>query len=403
MSEVIQLSPLYRVVPSEEHQYTGIVQLLLHFQWNWVSIVAANDDKGERFEQTLAHMFSQNAICIAFVQRIPTYRNTLELYGMLDRFQNMTVLLTQTSVNVCIVSADSESMNALQLALNMFDPNSMTTIRKVWVLTAHFDFSSQIFHRDLGPQVFEGALSFAVHFTHVQGFQTFLESLNPQSEEDGFIRTFWQQAFDCVFPDIDADAEPVNSCTGEEKLESLPGPFFEMSMTGQSYSIYNAVYAVAHALHAMYSSRTKYGITGDGGTLKLPTPQAFQLHHLLRMRSFNNSAGEKVCFDENGEVLGSFDMINWVTFPNKSFLRVKIGRMDPQALPGRQLTMNDSVITWHRRFHQVTPLAQCNDNCHPGYSRKKKEGNPFCCYDCVRCPEGKISNQKGGGMKRCTS
>ncbi|XP_066486302.1 vomeronasal type-2 receptor 26-like [Tiliqua scincoides] len=36
----------------------------------------------------------------------------------------------------------------------------------------------------------------------------------------------------------------------------------------------------------------------------------------------------------------------------------------------------------------------CNDNCYPGYSRKKKEGQPFCCYDCAPCPDGKISDEK---------
>ncbi|XP_025033040.1 vomeronasal type-2 receptor 26-like [Python bivittatus] len=29
-----------------------------------------------------------------------------------------------------------------------------------------------------------------------------------------------------------------------------------------------------------------------------------------------------------------------------------------------------------------------------GYSKAKKEGKPFCCYDCLLCPEGKISKEK---------
>ncbi|XP_062992826.1 vomeronasal type-2 receptor 26-like [Elgaria multicarinata webbii] len=43
---------------------------------------------------------------------------------------------------------------------------------------------------------------------------------------------------------------------------------------------------------------------------------------------------------------------------------------------------------------EALPISLCNDNCYPGYSRKKKEGEPFCCYDCAPCPAGKISNKK---------
>ncbi|KAG8140325.1 hypothetical protein E2320_003041 [Naja naja] len=41
------------------------------------------------------------------------------------------------------------------------------------------------------------------------------------------------------------------------------------------------------------------------------------------------------------------------------------------------------------------PLSVCNDNCHSGYSKQKKEGNPFCCYDWIPCSKGKISTLKG--------
>ncbi|XP_025029344.1 vomeronasal type-2 receptor 26-like [Python bivittatus] len=119
-----------------------------------------------------------------------------------------------------------------------------------------------------------------------------------------------------------------------------------------------------------------------------------QLHFFLRNISFNNTSGDLVSFDENRELAAGFDIINWVTFPNKSFLRKKVGMIDPQALPGQEFTINREAITWHGIFNQVPPQARCNDHCHPGYSRKKKEGKPFCCYDCVPCPNGKVSNQE---------
>nr|XP_056720671.1 vomeronasal type-2 receptor 26-like [Euleptes europaea] len=125
------------------------------------------------------------------------------------------------------------------------------------------------------------------------------------------------------------------------------------------------------------------------GMYKIP-----QLHPFLRSIAFNNSAGDKVSFNENGEVVAGFDIVNWIASPNQSFMRVKIGRMDPEAPEGREFSINETIITWHSRFNQVVPRAVCNENCHPGYSKEKKEGMPFCCYDCTKCPRGKISNHK---------
>ncbi|XP_066486702.1 vomeronasal type-2 receptor 26-like [Tiliqua scincoides] len=124
------------------------------------------------------------------------------------------------------------------------------------------------------------------------------------------------------------------------------------------------------------------------GIYKIP-----QLGPFLRSISFNNSAGDQVSFDEKGEWATGFDIINWITFPNKSFKKVKVGRMDPQLPPGRDFVIIQTIMTWHSNFNQVVPLAVCNEQCHPGYRRQKKEGEPFCCYDCVPCPEGKVSRQ----------
>ncbi|XP_061446535.1 vomeronasal type-2 receptor 26-like [Rhineura floridana] len=391
VNDVTHHFPLYRMVPNEEHQYTGIVKVLLHFQWKWVGIMAMDDDKGEKFVQMMKHMFAQNGICTGFTERMPIQSNILGVLNFHDMFINMTTLLSKTSVNVCIVSADTHMILDLQVVLNLGVEN-MLPINKVWIMTAHWDFSVHPFLKKLDIQVFHGTLSFEVHSNEVQGFQNFLR--RHDSDSDGFIRIFWEQAFSCLFPGADIGEETSESCNGKEKLESLPGPFFEMSMTSQSYSIYNTVYVVAHALHALYSSRKRHGTMVGGDHLEASKSQHFKLYPFLRSVSFNNSAGDKVSFDEKGGLLAGFDIINWVTFSNQSFLKVNVGRMDPQSPLGKQFFINKGTISWHSQFKQAVPLALCNDPCYPGSSRKRKEGEPFCCYDCAPCPEGKISNER---------
>ena len=45
-------------------------------------------------------------------------------------------------------------------------------------------------------------------------------------------------------------------------------------------------------------------------------------------------------------------------------------------------------------FMQV-PLSVCSDTCPPGTRKVLQKGKPVCCYDCLRCTEGQISNTTG--------
>uniref|UniRef100_A0A1B8YAJ7 G-protein coupled receptors family 3 profile domain-containing protein n=1 Tax=Xenopus tropicalis TaxID=8364 RepID=A0A1B8YAJ7_XENTR len=38
------------------------------------------------------------------------------------------------------------------------------------------------------------------------------------------------------------------------------------------------------------------------------------------------------------------------------------------------------------------PQSLCNEPCAPGYRKSKREGAPSCCYDCVPCVDGEMSN-----------
>nr|XP_028560716.1 vomeronasal type-2 receptor 26-like [Podarcis muralis] len=118
-----------------------------------------------------------------------------------------------------------------------------------------------------------------------------------------------------------------------------------------------------------------------------------KLHSYLSEITFNNSVGETMSFNGKKQMGGAFDIMNIVTFPNKSFLRVKVGQVDDDALESRKIIIHEDMITWHKGFNQVVPISVCNDCCSPGHQKKRKEGEKFCCYDCAPCPEGKISDQ----------
>ncbi|XP_066486332.1 vomeronasal type-2 receptor 26-like [Tiliqua scincoides] len=353
--------------------------------------------------------------------KLPQIEERIATFGLFDDFfsaqqswKETFFVVMQSKANAVIVHGETQTMTCLRWLLSQGENDYEIVYGKVWIMAAPLDISSVPMQRDWNIETFQGALAFTVHSRAVPGFQHFLQSVNPHlAKGDGFIHKFWEQAFGCLFPNPSSDMDDEETCTGQEKLESIPGPFFEMGMTGHSYSIYNAVYAVAYALHALSSSKVKFRLTVDRGRFEYRNIKAWKilyfgkkenllfLHGFLRTISFNNSVGETIQLNEKGEFMMGFDITNVVTFPNKSFLRVNVGKMDPWTLPGKDFNIDEDAIVWHRRFNQVTPLSLCNDNCSPGSHKKKKEDEPFCCYDCVPCPEGKVAGQTD--MDSCTT
>ncbi|XP_015268941.1 PREDICTED: vomeronasal type-2 receptor 26-like [Gekko japonicus] len=386
----------YQMYPNEALQHAGILSLLLHFKWTWIGVLVMDDDMGESIVRTVLPLFSKHGVCFAFILRSPRSMFLTEYQDMVQQGSEIYEEIMNSKANVFVAFGHSYSINDLRwLAyLSHWGRIPWKTKGKVWILTAQMDFTSYVYQRDWDTDMIHGTLAFAIHSTHLPGFQKFVENRNPSNAKgDGFIWNFWRNAFNCVFPNQVQGEVMDGNCTGQETLESLHGSFFEISMTSHSYSIYNAVYAVAHATHAMH--QTKHRTTVK--RLTLLDQNQWQLHYFLRNIEFNNSAGEKISLNKNGELIAGFDIENWIISSNQSFHRVKLGRMDlqdPQAHFQQAFTINDKDIIWPQWFNQTKPSSVCSKNCHPGYSKIVKEGEPFCCYTCLPCPYGKISDQK---------
>ncbi|XP_077169462.1 vomeronasal type-2 receptor 26-like [Paroedura picta] len=385
---------LYSLFPSWTSQYMGIMKLLLYFQWIWIGVLHGNDDYGQQFVQEVLPIFSERGICCDFIANFPQMTFSSSVSEMEEGNYKISTVVMGSTAKVVVVHGEIEIMVVFRILLKAdeFYEIQRRTKAKVWILTAQVDFTSLQFQRNWKFDFIHGALSFVVPSRDVSGFDQFLRERDPMSEnEDGLIADFWKQAFGCSLPRTPELMTDEEICTGEEKLESLPGSVFEMSMTVHSYSIYIAVYVVAHALHDMYSSMLRHRALADGGRRKFLARKPWQFHEFLKRVSFNNSAGNLVSIGQKGEIEAGLDIINWVTFPNESFLRAKVGRICSKAPEDNMFTLYDDAIIWPRIFNQVQPRSLCNDRCHSGYSKKKKEGKPFCCYDCLPCPEGKIS------------
>ncbi|XP_070810570.1 vomeronasal type-2 receptor 26-like [Pituophis catenifer annectens] len=384
----------HRFFPDGDQQIVAILQLLLFFRWTWIGLIRQRNESGDRFIQNAVPLFSQQGICFEFMGEMPQETFLIDFRASFNILIKMFVTVMKSTTNVIILYCENQITAIFRTVLHFIEFEDIPIERKdkVWIMPAQMEFTSFSFPKNIPVDIFHGVITFEVSSKEISGFNKFLQMRNPKSDaEDHLMRVFWKVVFECSFPKDKLDEDIGKLCTGEEKLDSLTKSVFDTTMTGQSYSTYNAVYAVAHALQAMFSP--KYKTRAKVGGEMFLTQKAWQLHHYLRTMSFNNTAGEKISFNENGDLDTGFDIINWVTFPNKTFVKFRVGKIDPAASPDKLLTISAQDITWPIMFNQVLPLSVCNDHCYSGSRKVKIEGKPFCCYDCLPCEKGKISNQ----------
>uniref|UniRef100_A0A8D2IV71 G-protein coupled receptors family 3 profile domain-containing protein n=1 Tax=Varanus komodoensis TaxID=61221 RepID=A0A8D2IV71_VARKO len=359
-----QMPFLYQMVPNEVQQYLGAVRLLQHFGWTWIGLAAVYDDRGNRFLQTMVPMLSQHGICYEFILRIPKLDYVDEIIGWAWKDRKSFEIAFASKANVFFVYGEPPSVQILRILLFVAPVLGLPPLCKVWIVTSHWDFALLPLHRNWDTQTFHGSITFSVHSNQPLGFRKFVQMVKPSwAKGDGFIQDFWENAFNCLLSMADVMQEDKESCSGDEKLETLPGILFEMNMMGHSYNVYNSVYAVAHAVNAIYESSSKHRKWVGRESLAIQNVQPWQVVHKTP-RGF-------ILFEP---ILSSHSMCSCCINPFSRHSHI--------------------LFLFHSASLQALPLSVCNDHCYPGYNRKKREREPFCCYDCAACPKGMISNRK---------
>ncbi|XP_038598817.1 vomeronasal type-2 receptor 26-like [Tachyglossus aculeatus] len=374
-SDKVQFPTLYQVAPRISSLPRGIVRLIVHFGWTWVGLVVSDDMRGDRFLSDMTGEMVRNGVCAAFTEKIPSLR--VNIYSIWKVYYRVTA----TSSTVMAAYGDAESLILLKYVIESFELSRM-----VLITTFHWDFTLS-FGKVINNYNFHGTFTLANLVEEVPGFRDFLRTVRPEKyPEFIFLKEFWESAFDCSlsFPELGG-----SKCSENASLELLPLHHFSLTMSALSYSVYNAMYAVAQGLQELLLSCSDLESRGNRDCL---VPHLWQLHEFLRKGQFDNPAGELVILDENRRPAAKYDILNFVIFPNGNGELVKVGEVDPQAHPNQDVIINKATIVWPGGASQA-PHSQCSRSCGPGFRKRARQGMAVCCYFCVQCPDGEISNQ----------
>uniref|UniRef100_A0AAY5ERI2 G-protein coupled receptors family 3 profile domain-containing protein n=1 Tax=Electrophorus electricus TaxID=8005 RepID=A0AAY5ERI2_ELEEL len=359
-----------RTIPSDYHQIRALAEMIRHLGWTWVGAIRRDDDYGNSGMAAFTKVSEQMGICLEY--SLPYFRTYSQ-----GKVMRIIEQIKSSTSRVIVGFVDNFD---LQILLDVLFEHNITGYQ--WVGTEAWIFDPELATLDK-HNILQGAIGLAIPKTEVAGLKEFILDIKPLKYAGSAIFTnFWEVLFNCTYTGWN-DTVDSQMCTGEEKLSEIENTFTDMSLMPVFINVYKGVYAIAHTLHDLL------GCKETCPTKKQPDPLPF-LEQLKRVH-FKTKEGEEVYFDINGDPAARYDIINWQTSKQRQNEFVTVGLYDSTFSVNSRLTLNLSSIVWAKNTNKV-PVSVCSESCPPGTRKAVQKGRPVCCFDCIPCAEGEISN-----------
>uniref|UniRef100_A0A3Q2ZYH4 Extracellular calcium-sensing receptor-like n=1 Tax=Kryptolebias marmoratus TaxID=37003 RepID=A0A3Q2ZYH4_KRYMA len=379
LSDRQKFPSFFRTIPSDFFQVHAMIQILKHFGWSWAGLLISDDDYGLHAARSFQSDLSvSGGGCLAYLEVLPWGNDPGELRRIVD-------IMKKSTARVVIVFAHESHM--IDLMEEVVRQN-LTGLQ--WLASEAWTTAAVLQTPHLMPYL-GGTLGIAIRRGEIPGLRNFLLEI---LLNDLQVNQFWEFTFQCRFAPPPAgwveNGETI--CTGEEDLESVETEFLDVSNLRPEYNVYKAVYALAYALDDMLQCEPGRGPFSGGRCANVQTLEPWQLVYYLEKVNFTTTFGDQVSFDANGDALPIYDVMNWLWLPNGQTEVQYVGDVKMLDIEGKELTLYEDKIFWNFE-PKKPPRSACSENCPPGTRMLRKKGEPECCFDCIVCSDGKISNK----------
>ncbi|XP_026169589.1 extracellular calcium-sensing receptor-like [Mastacembelus armatus] len=368
LSNKRQYPSFFRTIPSDHFQAAALAKLVKHFGWTWIGAVRSDSDYGNNGMASFLEAAHKEGICVEYSESF--YRTNPR-----SRIERVADVIRRSTAIVVVAFAASGDMRILLEELSREpSPPRQWIGSEAWVTDP-----------DMHRFTFcDGAIGFGIQKSVIPDFRDFLLDLSPTKVAASPILTeFWESAFNCRLEKSAATDKKV--CDGNEDLQKLQSPYTDTSQLRITNMVYKAVYAIAHAIHNAVCQESNSTTQCD----RISSIEPKQVLTHLKKVNFSQN-GYPVSFDANGDPVATYELVNWQKSESGSIVFVTVGQYDASLPLGQEFHINRN-ITWVEGRTQV-PVSVCTDSCPKGTHKVLQKGKPICCYDCVSCPEGEISN-----------
>ncbi|XP_036398161.1 G-protein coupled receptor family C group 6 member A-like [Megalops cyprinoides] len=386
LSDKVRFPSFLRTIPSDTHQTRALARLMSHFSWEWVGVVYGDDDYGKEAMQKFLRHAEEEQVCVAYQEVLPHY---LDHVDSERRIKEVARQIRSSKAEVVLLILKE------QLVKKLFEDMLRANVSKIWIASDAWSMARPLASME-GINGVGDIFGFSFITGPNPGFEQFLQKLEPgPGATNHFIEEYKELRFGCT-PELLQHkaciaAHSQDHCPLSESLQfkselacSLPDPqkadddflinVVDLTLT---YNDRVATWAIAHAIRELL----KCNDTFCSGETTFPPWKLLQELKKINFTVDNH----QFYFNEDGDFVNGYDLINWVKAGNERRFEVVGG----YNLVEKEIKIRKTVINWGTPNNTV-PESICSKPCPPG--TVKKVSNISCCYNCTQCEEGTYSD-----------
>nr|XP_060615169.1 taste receptor type 1 member 3-like [Anolis sagrei ordinatus] len=221
----------FRTVPSDKIQIEALSQLLLAFNWNWIAVIASDDDYGREGLSLLSSMMISKSICIAYEGLIPADMSNANIQ---EKMSQVIHSINETKVNVIILFSKDRPVREF---FKMWFKLGLG--QKVWLATEAWVMSDVVLCLK-NVQNIGTVIGFVIKARDIDAFKEYTSDLLELTQQESFCRESREQA------------SQLGSVLGPQCLQCNNISHNQVTAVlghRQTFAVYTAVYGVAQALH----------------------------------------------------------------------------------------------------------------------------------------------------------
>ena len=344
-----------RPIPSDLDLIQIIIDILVKFNWSFVSVIYTEGPYGTRAFNTLRFRAERINICFAETYEIGYTLFKRQYSRIVD---NLVAVSDKASVVIVIAY-----YGQVRTILENYNSLSEEKRNLTWIATDTWGVDVieliNIEHTTVGM------LSINIKTSSVPRFNEHFVKLVPTNKtRNPWFHKYWEKIHGCTLG--------VNrTCSDDLRINDslLYQPDKYVS------EVFHSVYTYAHALDGIFSGPCQNCTDED-------LLECVDLYLLNYMRNVNFQGENSVVrYDNFGDGLPNYEILNMQDLGGGKYQLKKVGYYNSSKI----LELNESDIQWVKGS---VPRSRCSEQCTKGQQQRRREAK--CCWDCQPCEPNQI-------------